>query len=263
MRVPRNRTKSVRLLAHFLRRLSVYGMLVRDQLRFAPAARWVVLACVAVFLVQRISDRVICTDGFSFGYVFLYGFGLCPPLLASGFLWQPFTYLFLHGNLPHLLLNTLTILLFGSGLEIEVGSRRFLRIFFLGGVVGGLAWAGCDLAVVRLATGAWSAPGWALTIAAQALAHRGVTPDGTAICVGASGGLFALIGAYAALFPRRKIIVFLGWPVTLRARTVAILLGGLTVGFAVYGLGNVAYLTHLFGGLAGYVYGLCLGVRRT
>jgi membrane associated rhomboid family serine protease len=250
-------------MVRLFRRLSDLPIRMWDQLRAAPASRWTAVACVAVFLAQRISGRLDFSEGFTFGYVFLYGFGLCPPLLASGFLWQPFTYLFLHGSLLHLLLNTLTLLLFGSGLEIEVGSRRFLRTFFLGGVIGGLAWAGFDLAVVRWASGVWSGPDWVLALAAQALAHRGVTPDGAAICIGASGGIFALIGAYAAIFPRRKIVVFLGWPVSLNARTVAILLGLSTVAFAVYGLGNVAYLTHLFGGLAGYGYGLRLAARRT
>lgn len=241
-----------------LRRLKARWLHTRDALALSPAAKWLSLACLAVFLMQRVSGHVEVVAGLPFGDVLRLHFGLCPPLLASGFVWQVVTYMFLHGNWAHLLLNTLTLLLFGSALENEIGSARFLRVFFLGGIVGGLAWAGFDLGSVRLATGDGAAPAWLRALAAHAVAHRGTTADGLAICMGASGGVFALIGAYAALFPRRRLIVFIGWPVVLQARYVAILLGCATIALAIYGLGNVAYMTHLFGGLAGYLFGLRL-----
>ena len=240
------------------RRLKTRWLHMRDMLAFSPAAKWLSVACLATFLIQRASGHVDVVAGISFGDVLRIHFGLCPPLLASGFVWQTVTYMFLHGNWGHLLLNTLTLLLFGSALESEIGSARFLRVFLLGGIIGGLAWAGFDLGAVRLATGGGTTPGWLRVLAGQAVAHRGTTADGLAICMGASGGVFALIGAYAALFPRRRLIVFIGWPVVLQARYVAILLGCATVAFAIYGLGNVAYMTHLFGGFAGYLFGLRL-----
>lgn len=246
-------------MATVLCRLGRFWGRLRDVLVFTPAARWTVLTCLALFLIQRVCDRTSFTDGFTFGYVLLHTFGLCPPLLADGFIWQGVTYMFLHGSWLHLLLNSLTVLLFGSAVEMELGSRRFLRVFLLGGLVGGLAWAAFDLGVMRLAASDLTlAPVWVGAVVSRALAHRGVTPDGLAICIGASGGVFALIGAYAAIFPKRRIMLFVGWPLVLKARTVAMLLGVATVAFAIYGLGNVAYLTHLFGGLAGYGYGLRL-----
>ena len=240
-------------LRTFLARLDF----IRDTLRLAPAARWLSVACVAVFIVQTVTRHFDLVDGLPFGYMIRLCFGLCPKLLACGFVWQVFTYMFLHGNLLHLLLNTMTVLLFGSGLEAEIGSSRFLRVFVLGGVVGGLAWAGLDMGVVRLwNSGAGGA--WMHALLEQAMARRVVSPDGLATCIGASGAVCSLIGACAALFPHREIVLFVGWPVALKARTLAIMLGVGNVAFAVYGVGNVAYLTHLFGGVAGYFYGLRL-----
>jgi len=236
---------------------------VRDALGLSPAVRWISGACVAVFLIQLVSSHVRLGAGLSFGSMMQLHFGLCPPLLLSGFVWQLVTYMFLHGSWWHLLLNMLTLLMFGSAVEMEIGTARFLRIFLLGGVIGGLAWAGFDWGAVTLAMGGDGVPSWLYRLAVQAVSHRGTLSNGFAICVGASGGLFSLIGAYAAIFPRRRLILFVGWPVVLQARTMALLLGLTTILFAIYGLGNIAYMTHLFGGLAGYALGLRLAKQQS
>jgi len=231
----------------------------RSGIVLAPAARALALACVTVYLIQLVTARTQFVRGFgySFSDCLTYCFGLHWPLLLRGFLWQPVTYMFLHGSLAHLLLNTFTVLFFGSGLEIEVGSRRFWRIFLLGGAIGGLGWVLADAFEPRLVAWLASGPAWAQGVLQALRLHRVATGHG--ICIGASGGVFALIGAYAALFPRRETLVLvLFWPVTLKARTLAIVLGVATVGAAVIGLGQVAYAAHLAGGAAGYVYGLRL-----
>jgi membrane associated rhomboid family serine protease len=232
---------------------------VRAGIVLAPAARAVVLLCVAVFLVQQVAARTefVRGYGYSFGDCLTYCFGLHGPLLARGFIWQPVTYMFLHGSLLHLLLNMFTVLFFGSGLEMEVGSRRFWRILLLGGAVGGLGWVLADACEPRLLAWLANGPAWGGMVTKVLHLHRVATGNG--ICIGASGGVFALIGAYAALFPRREtMVLMLFWPVTIRARTLAIVLGVVTVGEAIIGLGQVAYVAHLAGGVAGYVYGLRL-----
>jgi membrane associated rhomboid family serine protease len=243
-------------MARMFRRLAELVIHVRDLLSYAPAARWTAITCLAVFLIQRVCSRVECIQGYSFEYLLWHCFGLCPALLATGFVWQLVTYMFLHLNWVHLVFNTLAVLLLGAGVELEIGTKRFLRVFLLGGIVGGLTWALFDLTTVCLASGCGHVPGWLAAFAASAVAHRVVTSEGHAICIGASGGVFALVGVCAALFPRRRVYLFLIWPV--RARRLAIVLGVGAVFFALYGLGNVAHLTHLAGGIAGYLYGLHL-----
>lgn len=183
------------------------------------------ILCSAVFLLQgmlSVSPRL--------AYLFPRVFGLSRDMLARGYFWQPFTYMFLHGNFLHLMMNMLVVILFGAGFELSVGTRRFWLLFLVSGIIGGL--------------------GWLL-----------LTRDPGAVCIGASGGVFGLIGAYAGLFPNRRVtlLLFFVFPITLQSRVLALFLGVSTLADMLFGQGGqVAHAAHLFGGLAGYAYGRIL-----
>lgn len=219
----------------------------------APAAITLTSVCVFIFLIQRAADRVEFVYGYSFGQALVSCFGLNWPLLSAGFFWQPLTYMFLHAGWLHLSLNMLTVLLFGSGLEMEIGGRRFWQVFLFGGVVGGLGWLAVTAVLPHIpsvsALTHWmpqAVRAWVGAGSASGSLNQG-------LCIGASGGVFALIGAYAALFPQRDVyILLIVFPVRLRARTLAWLLGLLTLADAVFIQSQVAYAAHLSGGLAGY-----------
>ncbi len=153
-------------------------------------------------------------------------FGLAWDDIRRGMLWQPVTYMFLHGGLMHLLMNMLGLLVLGRELEDTLGERRFLRLYLGGGLLGGLGW-------LMLSGG-----------------------DGR-VCVGASGAVFGIIGAFAALFPHRQLtlLLFFVIPVTMSARTLAIAFGVGTLLMLRVGGGGVAHAAHLAGGIAGYLYG--------
>jgi len=236
---------------------------LRNLIYLAPAAVHLVAACLLVFAIQRVTARAVFAWGpwgheRTFAHAVEACFGLTWGLLKCGFFWQPLTYAFLHGGWWHLTMNTLVILLFGSGVEAEVGARRFLRIFFFGSVLGGLGWLGMLALMQHLppmdAAAQWVPEGlrrWMPFVSAR-------QPLDTAMCIGASGGVFALIGAYAAMFPKRVVYVFIPVPVKMKARTLAVLLGALTIVEAVAIQLNVAYAAHLTGGLVGYAYGVML-----
>lgn len=239
---------------------------LRGLFYLAPAATRLAAVCFFVFLIQQAVAKVDFVSVYGYRYSFAHAlvpcFGLSWPLLIQGFIWQPLTYMFLHASWLHLGLNMLTVLLFGSGLEGEVGGRRFWRIFLTGGILGGAGW----LAVTALLPYVPPAPSlthWMPQAVRAWFPAAGAreTLD-TAMCIGASGGVFALIGAYAALFPRRQVyVLLLVFPVKMRARSLAWLLGALTVAEAVFVQSQVAYAAHLAGGLSGFLYGLRL--RRT
>src|ERR1035441_4822609 len=66
-------------------------------------------------------------------------FALTPELTVRNFMvWQLFTYLFLHGGPWHLIFNMLTLWMFGSPLEQDWGTRRFLKYYFICGIGAGL-----------------------------------------------------------------------------------------------------------------------------
>lgn len=156
-------------------------------------------------------------------------FGLSFEGLQHLRLWQFVTYMFLHGNWLHLLLNMLVLFMMGPETERAMGRRQFLIMYFVSGVLGAVGW---------------------LIISAGS--------DPRTPCVGASGAIFGIIGAFAALFPHRRItlLLFFVFPVTMKAWVLALVLAGMEAGFLLSNAlgGHVANAAHLGGGLAGYVY---------
>lgn len=152
-------------------------------------------------------------------------FGLSRLGLSRGYIWQPVSYIWLHGGLLHLLLNLLGLYVFGRDLEQVIGSRSFLRLFIGSGLAGGLGWI-----VLSGSTGA--------------------------VCIGASGAVFGILGAFTAFYPERRItlLVFFVLPVTLAAKWLALGLAVFTLFSLMGGGGQVAHAAHLAGGVVGYIY---------
>lgn len=161
-------------------------------------------------------------------------FALTPKTLTSGWLWQLITFNFLHapfgyGGFFHILFNCWGIWVFGTAVEDAIGPKRLLSLFLLTGVGGGLLQA---LGSITLPT------------------HFGLAT------VGASAGVFGLIGAYAGLFPARQITMLLFFiiPVTITARFLLIFSGLVSVFGILVPTGGVAHGAHLGGLLAGVAF---------
>lgn len=150
-------------------------------------------------------------------------FGLVPfNLTAQYWLWQPFTYIFIHANFWHFLFNGFMLWMLGRLLEPAMGSRRFL-LYFLG----------CGAAAAFL-TAAWQ-PG-------------SLTP-----VIGASGAVYGLLGAFAFLFPHTQVYLYFLFPVS--ARTLAVVLGVMEFAMTLSGgTPRVSNATHLGGLVAGLAW---------
>ena len=149
--------------------------------------------------------------------------------MSHGYVWQLLTFQFLHGGWLHLLLNGWAIFVFGRELEEALGAKRFLALYFLSGVIGGLV---------------------------QVL--FGITVGGRFAypVVGASAGAFGLVAAFAALFPERSLTLLLFFiiPINLRAKYLLLICAVISVyGILVPG-GNVAHAAHLGGMLTGVFF---------
>src|SRR6266568_368509 len=59
--------------------------------------------------------------------------------VKHGFVWQFLTFQFLHGGLPHLVLNSIVLYSFGRPMEEMIGRRTFLRLYLASGFAGGVA----------------------------------------------------------------------------------------------------------------------------
>ncbi len=137
-------------------------------------------------------------------------------------IWRPFTYLFLHANIWHLLLNMFALWMFGPEIERRLGTPRFLFYYFLTGVGGGL----CSLII---------------------------TPHSSSITIGSSGSIFGLLVAFAVLFPN-AIITILFPPVSMKAKNFVILWGVIQFIMLFEGPEGISWIAHLGGMLIGYLY---------
>ena len=141
--------------------------------------------------------------------------------MRHGFVFQLLTFQFLHGGLLHILGNCLGIFFFGPMVEERVGSKYFLILYFLGGVLGGLLQLGFAAAF----------PGW----------------FGGPV-MGASAGVFALIAAFAMQNPHETVYLFF---MPLPAKFVLVIQGiAALVGIAFHERG-IAHAAHLGGMLTG------------
>jgi membrane associated rhomboid family serine protease len=156
--------------------------------------------------------------------------GLRPASVIGDFaIWQPLTYLFLHGSFFHVLFNMLTLWMFGVELERMWGTKYFTQYYFAAGIGAGLT----QIVLGLLPFG---------------FADQFYYP----ITIGASGAVYGLLLAYALYFPHRQIYMYFVFPVP--ARIFVAILGAIALLSAMSGGGGVAHSAHLGGLAAGYLY---------
>ena len=195
-----------------------------------------VLVCVASFVVlalmpppQRVSFLL------EWGTIPANIFDAHEPLLrqlADPALLRLFTALFIHVAWIHLLSNLLFLVIFGLPADRTLGSLRFVSLFLIGGVAANLV-GSLTLAGVRLPI------------------------------IGCSGAVSAVLGAYAALFPRARLGLVLPLGLFLEfVRVPAFLLIGIWVllqllfSYAGPSYGAVVWWTHIAGFLFGIAFAL-------
>lgn len=157
--------------------------------------------------------------------------------LLEGHVWTVFTHLFVHGGFMHLVANCLMIFFTGKAVQSLIGSRHFLHIYFVSGLVG----AATELLV-----------GWLL---------RDMHP-----MIGASGAAFGTLLALAVMLPEETVttMIYFIIPVRTRLWTLAMVLVGGSLIFAVLQVSGVlklgiAHFAHLGGALAGWWFVRLLG----
>ena len=196
---------------------------------FPPAIKTICIACVSVFVLQELSALLFGQSGARFWETW---FGLVPYAAVFGFrIWQPFTYLFLHAGVLHILFNLLYLAMFGADLERMWGARKFYIYFFLCGVGAGIINVIVKLIIDPHGHGSALAP-----------------------TIGASGAIYGILLACAVLMPHRQVWVF-PLPVTVSMRIFVAVMGAIEF-FATIGASgdNVSHVCHLGGMLVGYIY---------
>jgi membrane associated rhomboid family serine protease len=136
--------------------------------------------------------------------------------------WQIISYAFLHGNVTHIGFNMLGLWMFGAEIERYVGPKRVLACYFASVVTAALTQL-----FIPMLFGAPPAP-----------------------TIGASGGVFGLLLAYALMFPTRKVVPLIP-PIPMPAWLFATIYAGIELFLGVTGtLSGIAHFAHL-GGMIG------------
>ncbi|HEY7163719.1 MAG TPA: rhomboid family intramembrane serine protease [Candidatus Binatia bacterium] len=177
-----------------------------------PAVKFLLIVNVAVFFIQLVVPADIVMV-----------FGLVPYLVWNEFyVWQLFTYQFLHAGLLHILFNMLALWMFGCALERRWGSVFFLKYFFICAVGGGILNA--------------------LMLPAQ-----------TAPSIGASAGIYGILLAYGLIYPDQIVYFYFLFPI--KMKHFVWIIGAIALYSSMTsGNGGIAHLAHLGGMVFGYLY---------
>lgn len=178
-----------------------------------PAIKGLLIANVVGFAIAKLAGPAMINDMF----------GLVPQhLIFDRWIWQPITYLFIHGNIWHLIFNLFALWMFGMPVEAQWGEKEFLKYYFL---------CGLGAAVTSTALGVHS----------------------TIPVIGASGPIYGLLVAFAMLYP--DAVVYLYFLIPVKAAHMAILFGALEFFAGATGATpGIARFAHLGGMVTGYFY---------
>jgi membrane associated rhomboid family serine protease len=190
----------------------------RGYNRMPIAIRTIITLTVVIFLIQEIAGWVggKATSEFIIGW-----FAFDPNLgVALSEPWRFVTYMFLHGGFWHILFNMLWLWWMGRAVEERMGPLAFCSIYFISGIGGALL----DILIAKFL--------------------------GIRLVIGASGAVFGVMVAFAMLYPRMPIMLFLLPPI--EARYVVAGLIALQVLF-LGGNGHVARVVHIGGALVGFL----------
>jgi rhomboid protease GluP len=176
-------------------------------------ATFVILALICMIFGLQLLDRVQLIE--------FWGANNARATLA-GEHWRLISSIFLHGHLVHLALNGLTIYQLGTLVERMFGTPRFILLFLVSGIIGGIA---------------------------SAMAN----PHG--VSLGASGAAFGLMGGLLAFISRPDSGVPMTIAKAMRSSASMFLLLSAAAGMMINYIDNAAHLGGLVGG---YLAGLLL-----
>lgn len=187
--------------------------------------------------------------------------------------YQIITYMFMHGNIPHILFNMFALWMFGNALENFWGSKKFMIFYFICGIGAGLTQELVQYFYfqhIQHVFDAFSAAPNESDFMVYAKKYFGQEVSGGSpaewvtylqqgyqsmmhsVTIGASGAIFGVLLAFGMLFPNTELLIYFVIP--LKAKYFVILYGLLELFFAVSNRpgDDVAHYAHLGGMVFGF-----------
>ena len=174
-----------------------------------PIAVWLIIGINLLLFIATLINRDL---------ILLLG------LQPASFLARPWTIvtnLFVHGGVWHIFANMITLYFFGSFLCRLIGVKKFLLVYFSGGILGNIFF--------------FLLP-----------------PSPFSIAIGASGAVFALGGVLAVMMPRLRVFIF---PIPVPIPLWIAVIGGFIILSIFSPLLGIAWQAHLGGLVLGLVVG--------
>ena len=137
-------------------------------------------------------------------------------------IWQPLTSMFLHGGFLHILFNMIVLWSFGNQLDQILGTKKFLELYFISGILAGILWLFL----------------------------------GTGPAVGASGALAGLMASFVFIAPETTVLLFFIIPIKIKNliygfAVFSLVFGVLSLINPAFGFG-IGHFGHLGGLITGY-----------
>lgn len=163
--------------------------------------------------------------------------------------WQPITYMFMHGSMMHIFFNMFALYSFGSILEAHWGPKRFLNFYMITGLGALLMqWGVQAFEVAQVMGSPFNAEADVVMAGGKVLEIYGSK------MAGASGAIFGLLVAFGMLYPNIELyIMFIPVPVKAKYIVPVYVLIELTLGLGDFKGDSVAHFAHLGGALIGYI----------
>lgn len=151
--------------------------------------------------------------------------------------WRFITYMFVHNDFFHIFFNMWGLYIFGKEVAMTLGRTRFLSLFLISGVFGGLLWLSANWGTVAAGLGPQG--------------HMIAMPVGV---IGASGAVFGVMLAMAMINPNQQYMLIIP-PMPIKCKTLIIVYALIEV-ISEYSNsgGNIAHLAHLGGFVGGYIF---------
>lgn len=189
-----------------------------------PTVKTLMIINAVVFIIQQIAGILSPHFVESFFGVSYAG------VVQSFYLWQPFTYMFLHAGFMHIFFNLFTLWIFGGELENLWGGKKFLRYYLYSGF-------GAGIFILLMNFYTFNSYGF------------------SAPTIGASGALYALLLAYGLTWPNREVMLYFLFPIKIKYLLIGLGLMEFfgTLSSAAGQGGNISHIGHLGGIISGFI----------
>lgn len=238
------------------------------------ATRTLIIANVGIFILTMLlsSMEVVELDVI---------FGSYYPESINFQFWQPFTHMFIHAGIGHLLFNMIALFIFGSTVEYHLGTKRFLILYFIAGMGSFILFNAQSYFMIEPLKNAIeyvdlrSIVGFNAQLTPEIineniqLDHFGratvpsffnTVPEITALVqayitpmMGASGAIYGVLVAFGFLFPNTGLsLIFIPYPIKAKYFIPGLIGLEIVLGLLNLSWNPVAHFAHIGGAVAGF-----------